>query len=106
INVETRIIPEKAGLFHFMAMLEYEFSKELFWMPSLKFKLKVLDSEDLSINLDEDKMIDEIYKKYGKVANEDQLSEENMNKSEGKNHIDTEYINQQRKDSDLLPDLD
>jgi hypothetical protein len=55
-----------------MAMLQYEFSKEMFWMPSVKLKLKVVDTKDLSITLNEDEFLNEIYKKYGQISNKEQ----------------------------------
>lgn len=72
LNVETRIVPDQAGFFYFMAMLQYEFSKEMFWMPSVKLKLKVVDTKDLSITLNEDEFLNEIYKKYGQISNKEQ----------------------------------
>ncbi|MHA1895786.1 MAG: hypothetical protein ACTSU2_00190 [Promethearchaeota archaeon] len=84
INVETRIIPTKPGIYHFMTMAQYEYSKEQFWMPSLKFKLKVVEGGELSKKLDEDEVIDEIYKKYGKVV-EEQGERGDKEKESGKN---------------------
>jgi len=45
----------------------------MFWMPGLQIKLKVLDSSNLNAQFDEDAVMNEIYKKYGQVANQKEL---------------------------------
>lgn len=88
INVETRIVPDQAGLFYFMAMLQYEYSKEMFWMPSIKLKLKVVDTKDLTIPLNEDEFLNEIYKKYGQISNKEQIDS---------NEVDSRTVESEKK---------
>ena len=101
INVETRIIPSEAGIYHFMAMAQYEYSQELFWMPGLKFKLKVLNQIELNADIDEDKLINDIYKKYGSGINKEELETKEYD-----SEIKTIDESIGSKNDELLPDLD
>ncbi|MHA1338681.1 MAG: hypothetical protein ACTSRZ_01485 [Promethearchaeota archaeon] len=112
LRLETTIIPEKVGVYYFMAMLQYEYSYEMFWMPTIKQKVQVVESSDTETKYDEDEFLNYIYKKYGKIEQED-----------SENIVETPYIdnteeitsskigkeelsNSKKKfDDDLLPEI-
>ncbi|MFX1592962.1 MAG: hypothetical protein ACFFCL_09730 [Promethearchaeota archaeon] len=46
-KIKTKIIPKQIGTFLFMVMVEYQHTNKTFWMPSIKHKLTVEESEGL-----------------------------------------------------------
>lgn len=109
LTIETRIIPEQPGIFFFMAMVEYEYSAEMYWMPSIKQKLRVVDEATSELDLSEDEFMNAIYKKYGRVSNEEQIKDA----VDGSEEISSQLGQEDQKksqnvspdDDDLLPDI-
>ncbi|MBD3353475.1 MAG: hypothetical protein GF364_18475 [Candidatus Lokiarchaeota archaeon] len=98
LRIETRIVPNKPGVYYFMAMIQYKYSTEMFWMPSIKLKLKVLDTLDEAKQYDDDELLNDLYKKYGRTVNDEEI--------ESEDEEDDEIKQKKPKSDDLLPDID
>jgi hypothetical protein len=44
-KIKTTITPKQKGMFLSMVMIEYQHFNKIFWMPSIKFKIKVKESK-------------------------------------------------------------
>jgi len=118
IRLETNIIPEKIGVYYFMAMLQYEYSYEMFWMPSIKQKIHVVEkidslfSSELKSELNEEELLDYIYKKYGKIEQIDSENikieslQENLKQISSLDILKKEAFSEKKKnDKNLLPEI-